>query len=152
MASSNSPKGQYIGGKLYDLPEDYWENDQAQEARAEEMNKYIYDFADNYIIYWGNGDEISFTTDLDLSWDVIERMAIKDGVDVVAYPDHIDVIGYYSGREDVAHLYPVSDAKAQELVDIIDNSELDETTTLQAEIAQYAWNGASEIDIIKSWS
>lgn len=49
-------------------------------------------------------------------------------------------------------IYPISDAKAQELVDIIDNSEYDETTTLQIEISQYAWNGASEIDIIKSWS
>lgn len=152
MMSSDSSQSQYIGGKLYDLPEDYWEDEKAQESRAEEQNKYIYDFADNYIIYWNNGETISLTVDLDISWDIIEKMAIKDGVDVIAYPDHIDVVGYYGGRQDVAHLYPISDAKAQELVDIIDNSEYDETTTLQIEISQYAWNGASEIDIIKSWS
>lgn len=41
MMSSDSSQSQYIGGKLYDLPEDYWEDEKAQESRAEEQNKYI---------------------------------------------------------------------------------------------------------------
>ena len=149
--SNKYSKGQYIGGKLFDMPDEYWEDYEAQEARAEEQNDYIYDYSDNYIIYWNNGEEISFTSDLDISWDITDKMAIKDGIDVVAYDDHIDVIGYYNGREDVAHLYPVSDDKANELIEAIDNSDFDKATTIDSVISQYAWGGASDIDIIKSW-
>lgn len=133
------------------MPDEYWEDYEAQETRAEEQNDYIYDYSDNYIIYWNNGEEISFTSDLDISWDITNKMAIKDGIDVVAYDDHIDVIGYYNGREDVAHLYPVSDDMANELIEAIDNSDFDETTTIDSIISQYAWGGASDIEIIKSW-
>lgn len=149
--SNKYSKGQYIGGKLFDMPDEYWEDYEAQETRAEEQNDYIYDYSDNYIIYWNNGEEISFTSDLDISWDITNKMAIKDGIDVVAYDDHIDVIGYYNGREDVAHLYPVSDDMANELIEAIDNSDFDETTTIDSIISQYAWGGASDIEIIKSW-
>lgn len=149
--SNKYSKGQYIGGKLFDMPDEYWEDYEAQEARAEEQNDYIYDYSDNYIIYWNNGDAISFTSDLDISWDITDKMAIKDGIDVIAYDDHIDVIGYYNGREDVAHLYPISDDKANELIEAIDNSDFDEATTIDSVISQYAWGGASDIDIIKSW-
>ena len=148
-AATNS--GTYIGGRLFDLPESYYEDYDAQEARAEEQNKYIYNFAKNYIIYWNNGKRIEFTTDLDISWDIIEAMAIKEGIDVVAYPDHIDVLGYYGRHVDTASLYPVSDAMVDELIDAIDNSDFDETTTIDGLISQYAWNGASAEDVIKSW-
>lgn len=150
LCSSN---GKYIGGKLFDLPESYWddEDDTARIERAEEIDSYINNFSDNYIIYWNNGDSISVNTDLNVSWDIIERMAIKEGIDVIAYPDHIDVIGYYGRNQDVAHLYPISDDKAAELVDLVDNSDFDETTTLESYISEYAWNGASAEDVIKSW-
>lgn len=143
--------GTYIGGKLFDMPESFWEDEEAQIERTEEQDKYINNFAKNYVIYWNNGDTIEFTTDLDVFYDITDRMAIKEGVDVVAYTDHIDVIGYYGRREDIAHLYPISDGKATELIDAIDNSDFDETTTLDGLISQYAWNGASDIEIIKSW-
>lgn len=149
--SNKYSKGQYIGGKLFDMPDEYWEDYEAQETRAEGQNDYIYDYSDNYIIYWNNGEEVSFTSDLDISWDITDKMAIKDGIDVIAYDDHIDVIGYYNGREDVAHLYPISDDMADELIETIDNSDFDDTTTIGLIIAQYAWGGASDIDIIKSW-
>lgn len=162
VAASHTPKrktilcssnGRYIGGKLFDLPESYWddEDDTARIERTEEQDSYIHNFSDNYIVYWDNGDSISVNTDLNISWDIIERMAIKEGIDVIAYPDHIDVIGYYGRNQDVAHLYPISDDKAAELVDLVDNSDFDETTTLESYISEYAWNGASDIDIIKSW-
>lgn len=143
-------KGTYIGGKLFDLPDSFWEDDDAQISRTEEQDKYIHDFAKNYIIYWGNG-KIDFTADLDVFYDIADRMAIKEGVNVVAYDDHIDVIGYYGYHQDVAHLYPISDSMADELIDAIDNSDFDETTTIENLISQYAWSGASAEDIIKSW-
>ena len=88
---------------------------------------------------------------MNVSWDIVDRMAIKEGIDVIAYPDYIDVIGYYGRNQEVAHLYPISDDKAAELVDLVDNSDFDETTTLESYITEYAWNGASVEGVIKSW-
>lgn len=149
MCSTN---GKYIGGKLFDLPEEFWddEDDTARIERTEEQDDYIHNFSDNYIIYWDNGD-ISVNTDLNVSWDIVERMAVKEGVDVIAYPDHIDIVGYYGRHQDVAHLYPISEAKADELVELVDNSDYDETTTLESYISQYAYNGASIEDVIRTW-
>lgn len=149
--TASTDKGTYIGGRLFDMPDSFWEDEDAQIARTEEQDKYIHDFAKNYIIYWNKGESIMFTNDLDTFYDIADRMAIKEGVDVVAYNDHIDMIGYYGRREDIAHLYPISDNKANELIDAIDNSDFDETTAIDGLISQYAWNGASDIDIIKSW-
>lgn len=152
--NATTSNGKYIGGKLYDLPDDYWEDEDAHIDRFELQNNCIEDFADYYIIYRPELESYSFSllgVDDYLYADLTESMAIKEGVDVVSYPDHIEVIAYYGTHEEIAYLYPVSAAKAKELIALIDNSDFSESMTIENEIAQYAWNGARVEDILKSW-
>lgn len=157
---SSTSNGSYIGGKLSDV-DDYglYEDDDTYyatlTARSETQSDYIATFANNYIIY--RPDDPNWTFDLSLDsvmvfWDLTESMAIKEGVDVVAYDDHIDVIAYYGSDEEVAHLYPVSDGKVRELTKLIDNSDFDYSTTIEMEIAQYTYGGAPVEYILKSWA
>jgi len=154
IKSSESSSGRYIGGKLYDLPEEYWDNEDAQIDRYELMDKYVVDFANNYIVYQPDSySQFSLWRDSNgLLAEVTDRMAIKDGIDLKSYPDHIEIVAYYNSRVDIAYLYPISNEKADELADIIDNSDFDESDTIESEIAQYAWGGASVEYILKSWA
>lgn len=157
---SSTSNGSYIGGKLsdvdnYDLYDDEDAYNAAFIARSETQSDYIALFADNYIIYRPDDPNWNFDLSLDsvmVFWDLTESMAIKEGVDVVAYSDHIDVIAYYGSDEEVAHLYPVSDDKVRELAELIDNSDFDYSTTIEMEIAQYTHGGAPVEHILKSWA
>jgi hypothetical protein len=55
-------------------------------------------------------------------------MALKEGANLIAYSDHLEVIGYDSGYVETIYLYPISDAKAKELKDILWNSDFDDTS------------------------
>lgn len=149
----------YIGGKLYDVVDKYGYFDDSDEAgdvhtkRAEAMDQCILDFADWYIFTNPKYDrfELVRIDDYAIS-DLWESMAIKDGVDLIAYPDHLEAVGYYNGHEDIVCLYPVSEAKAEELTELIENGDFDESTIIENEIAQYAWNGAGPEMILLSWA
>lgn len=155
----STSSGTYIGGKLSELDYNSFESEDAYYdafwARTETQSDYISTFADYYIIY--RPDESNWTFDLSfgpttLYATLTESMSIKEGVDVIAFNDHIDVIAYYGSDEEVAHLYPISEDKANELSDILDNSDFDYSTTIEMEIAQYTHGGASIEHVLKSWA
>ena len=158
IGASAGVSGKYIGGKLYDVVDKYGYFDDSDEAeavhskRAEDMDQYILDFADWYIFTNPKYDnfELIQIDDYAIS-NMWEGLAIKDGVDLIAYPDHLEAVGYYNGDEDIVCLYPVSDTKAGELTELIENGDFDESTIIDNEIAQYTWNGASAEDVLKSW-
>lgn len=148
----------YIGGKLYDVVDKYGYFDDSDEAedvhtkRAEAMDQYILDFADWYIFTNPKYDNFELIQIDDYAIrDLWEGLAIKDGVDLIAYPDHLEAVGYYNGYKDIVCLYPVSDTKAGELTELIENGDFDESTIIENEIAQETWNGASAEDVLKSW-
>lgn len=154
IKSSNATSGKYIGGRLYDLPDSYWddEDDDLRAERYEEQAKYIQDFASWYIVHWLRTDQFAlYQSDANLLSDLTEMMAIKDGIDVIAYPEYIKIAGYYNMHTDAVCLYPISQAKASELIDLIDNTDFDETAVIDGEIAQSAWDGSSVEDVLKSW-
>lgn len=155
-----SNESEYIGGKLYDFIDQYGYPDESEESeelwlnRVETMDNYIKDKSDCYICYrpdygvyqlW-DGDIYSDIYDM---WD---SMAIKDGADLIAYPNYLKAVGYYNMREDVVYLYPITKEKATELRDIIDDADFDESDVIENEIAQYTWNGASAQDVLLSWN
>lgn len=151
---ANSENGKYIGGKLYDLPDNYWEDDDLHVTRSEEQAEYVNKFANYYIIYRPNYSDDAFglwESEPTLLYDLAESMAIKDGIDVIAYPDHIEVVAYYGSFRETAYLYPISEERADELTSLIDNSDFSESTVIENEIAQQTWNGASVQDILKVW-
>ena len=155
---SSNDSVKYIGDKLYDVVDKYGYFDDSDEAeavhtkRAEDMDQYILDFADWYIFTNPKYDnfELIQIDDYAISnlWD---GLAIKDGVDLSAYPDHLEAVGYYNGDKDIVCLYPVSDTRAGELTELIENGDFDESTIIENEIAQETWNGASVEDVLKSW-
>ncbi len=151
--STTGLSGEYIGGRLYDLPDEFWFDESSPWIkRFEDQDAYVKNFASNYVIYRPqyNSFELS-TSNSDPFMELSDTMAIKDGVDVVAYPDHLEFIAYNGSQQEVAYLYPISDSKFSELWDLIDNSDFSQSITIENEIAQYAWNGASVEDVLKSW-
>lgn len=155
---SSNDSVKYIGDKLYDIVDKYGYFDDSGEAeavhtkRAEDMDQYILDFADWYIFTNPKYDNFELVQIDDYAIrDLWEGLAIKDGVDLIAYPDYLEAIGYYSGDKDIVCLYPVSATKAGELVELINNGDFDESTIIENEIAQETWNGASVEDVLKSW-
>lgn len=162
--SSDSNTGEYIGGKLSDIQKQAdFETEEGEDAyyklieeRTKPIDNYIVDFSSYYICY--RPDDYYYKFEL---WsgdiyghvlDMWEGMAIKEGVDLIAYPNYLKAVGYYGTREDVVYLYPISEEKADELSEIIDNADFDESEVIETEIAQYTWNGASVEDVLKSWS
>lgn len=144
---------EYIGGKLYDLPDNYWEDDNLIEERYLTQENAVQTFSKYYIIYRPDSDEYRFSLSYDdpsLLADITDAMRIKDGIDLIKYPDYLEIIGYYSGSEDIVQLYPISDQIYEDLWDKVDNSDFDESTTIDNELAQYAWGGASVEQILKS--
>lgn len=154
IKSSNATSGKYIGGRLYDLPDSYWddEDDDLRTGRYEEQAEYIQDFASWYIVHWLQADQFAlYQSDVSLLSDLTDMMAIKDGIDVIAYPEYIKIVGYYNMSTDAVCLYPISQAKASELIDLIDNGDFSESMIIENEIAQFSWDGASAEDVLKSW-
>ena len=159
LNESMSNTGEYIGGKLFDFVEQYGYPDDTNEElwvdRAETMDNYIVDFSSNYIVYTPdsyNKFELWSSDIYGYVLDMWEGLAIKEGVDLIAYPNYLKAIGYYGRSEDVVYLYPISEEKADELSEIIDNADFDESDVIENEIAQYTYNGASVEDVLKSWS
>lgn len=151
---SSSGDKNYIGGKLYDLPDNYWEDDDLHITRSEEQAEYVNKFANYYIIYRPKYSYDTFglwVSEPTLLYDLTESMAIKDGVDVIAYPDYIEVVAYNGSFRETAYLYPISEEKAAELTSLIDNSDFSESTVIENEIAQYAYGGATIEDVLNSW-
>jgi hypothetical protein len=155
--TSSTNDSKYIGGRLYDLPDSYWDDEDGEfrTNRYEEQEQYIHNFADFYIIYRPDNDYAKFAfvgNDITILYYLTESMAIKDGIDVYATSDCIEVIAYYGSYKEVAYLYPISTEKAGELADILENAYFNESTILETEIAQYCWNGASVADVLRSWA
>lgn len=158
IRASAGSSGKYIGGKLYDVVDKYGYFDDSDEAeavhtkRAEDMEQYILDFADWYIFTNPKYDNFELIQIDDYAIrDLWESLAIKEGVDLIAYPDHLDVVGYYGMNEDIVKLYPIDDNKAIELSKIIEDAGFSESTVIENEIAQETWGGASAEDVLKSW-
>lgn len=155
----SNESGEYIGGKLYDFIDQYGYPDESEENeelwlnRVETMDNYIKDKSDCYICYRQDGKYYQLW-DGDIYsdiYDMWDSMAIKDGADLIAYPNYLKAVGYYNMREDVVYLYPITKEKATELRDIIDDADFDESDVIENEIAQYTWNGASAQDVLLSW-
>lgn len=144
---------EYIGGKLYDLPNNYWEDYNQIEDRYLTQENAVQQFSKYYIIYQPDSKDYKFSLSYEspsLLAEITNTMRIKDGIDLIKYPDHLEIIGYYSGDEDVVKLYPISAQIYEDLLDKVDNSDFDESTTIENELAQYTWGGASVEQILKS--
>ena len=155
IRASAGSSGKYIGGKLYELPDSFWDDDESSVTRNETLNAYVNNYKQGgyFIIYRPDSEKYKFELlgGPDILYDITEGMRIKDGIDLVDYKDHLDVIGYYSGSEDIIKLYPVNVNKAIELSKIIENADFNESTVIDSEIAQYAWGGASAEDVLRTW-
>lgn len=144
---------EYIGGKLYNLPDSYWEDYNLIEDRYLTQENAVQQFSKYYIIYQPDSKDYKFSLSYEtpsLLAEITDTMRIKDGIDLIKYPDHLEIIGYYSGDEDVVKLYPISMQLYNDLWDKVDNSDFDESTTIENELAQYAWGVASVEQIMKS--
>lgn len=152
-SSSSAPN--YVGGRLYDLPDSFWDDDESSVTRNETLNAYVNNYKQGgyFIIYRPDSENYKFELlgGLDILYDITDGMRIKDGIDLIDYKDHLDVIGYYSGAEDIVKLYPVDINKAIELSKIIENADFNESVVIDGEIAQEAWDGSSVEDVLKSW-
>lgn len=158
----SSEQGEYIGGKFSDIVEQAdFNTEEGEDAyyelieeRTETIDDYIQNFASNYIVYRPDSAHRKFelwSGDMYLDIrDMWESMAIKEGVDLIAYPKYLKAIGYYGTYEDEVYLYPISNERAAELEDIIDNADFGDP--IENEIAQYAYNGASIEDVLLSWA
>lgn len=144
LTSSNN--GKYIGGHWEDL--EY--NDDAKSDSIDEQIQYVNDFADNYIIYtpYSKNYKFELRSDDDLLLYIWDCLPLKGGADLLAYPDHLEVVWDYDG---VVYLYPISNEKSAELCNILEDSDFNESFTIEDVIAQYTWNGASVEDVLKSW-
>ena len=71
--------------------------------------------------------------------ELFEKMAIKEGVNMYEIVNGFRFIAYYGSYSETLNLYPISDEKAKELQNIIDNAELDSSIVIDAEIAQYCY-------------
>jgi len=157
--SSNSGE-KYIGGKLYDFYDEISEYEdldlynEKEEERARIIDDYILNFSEYYILYRPDNSYYTFELAyaLDLVSDMWDSMDIKDGVNLINHGNYLEAIGYYNSHEDKIYLYPVSDEKATELSNLIDNADFGESYVIENEIAQYTWNGASVEDVLLSWS
>ena len=111
-------------------------------------------FSKDYIKYapQDSYETFSLIRGIDPSWDLWERMAIKDGVNLIDHGSYLEAIAYYGSSIEHIYLYPISQEKADELGDIIDNADFEESEVIENEIAQYTWNGASIEDVLLSWS
>ena len=83
--------------------------------------------------------------------DISDGMRIKDGIDVIAYKDHIDLVGYYNGSRDIVKIYPIDVNKAIELQELFETADFDESTVIENEIAQYTYGGATIEDVLNFW-
>lgn len=145
---------EYIGGKLYDLTDSYWEDDDQAADRYLTQENAVQSFSKYYIIYRPDSDEYRFSLSYEspsLLAEITDAMRIKDGIDLIKYPDHLEIIGYYSGSEDVVELYPISMQLYSDLCGKVANSDFDESTTIENELAQYAWGGASVEQILQTF-
>jgi hypothetical protein len=145
---------EYIDGKLYDLPDNYWEDYNQIEYRYLTQENAVQQFSKYYIIYQPDSKDYKFSLSYEspsLLAEITNTMRIKDGIDLIKYPDHLEIIGYYSGDEDIVKLYPISAQIYEDLLDKVDNSDFDESTTIENELAQYTWGGASVEQILQSF-
>ena len=156
IRASAGASGKYIGGKLYELPDSFWDDDESSANRNEILNAYVNNYKQGgfFIIYRPDSEDFKFTLlgGLDILYDITEGMRIKDAIDLVDYKDHLDIIGPYTGHDDIVKLYPIGIDKVVELNKIIEDADFSESTVIENEIAQETWDGASAEDVLRSWA
>lgn len=155
---ANDDSKEYIGGRLADMDYDAYRTDDAYydalDFRFDTQSRYISEFASDYIVYFPDRSVGQFDCYLsvpNLLFDVTEGMAVKDGIDVIAQTDHIEVVAYDGNGEEIVKLYPISGDIAYEIESAMEHSDFDVSTVIEGKIAQHAWSGASIEDVLKSW-
>ena len=117
------------------------DNDDVLIERAEQMDKIVMERSNYYIAHFPERS-VENRWELVSSYEysqLFDGMAIKEGVDMYEIVNGFRFIAYYGSWRETLNLYPITDEKAKELQNIIDNTELDSSIVIDAEIAQYMW-------------
>ena len=119
---------EYVGGKLYSL-----DSESNHLVRGAEIFKTIYSFSPNILVcrlaaHYGHSKYIIWENPgvEDVS-NLMDTMSIKDGVDLINHQTYLELIAYNTGYKDIAYLYPISVTKLNELQQIADSLNADET-------------------------
>lgn len=142
---SSTTTGKYIGGKILELP-----YDGNSEERTETQADYISDFSNFYIKYTPDKRDKFELFDAESFYDLGDILPIKEGIDVIAYTDHIEVVAYYGNYVETVYLYPISETTFDSFVNALENSDMSESIVLDGLISQYAWSGATIEQILSS--
>ena len=100
--------------------EDYYD---AVDARDEEAYKILSDVSDLWLCYIGKELDNTYRIcdTLEAYHDMVQCLAIKDGIDVYKVGNHYDIVGLYNGfseEENTLHMYPLT----KENADIIEEN------------------------------
>lgn len=129
----------YIGGDLYDIDWESEDLDKILEARAEEIEEFIIHCADYYVAYWPKNRHRQYyiVKNTDVDDDVIEAMAIKDGINVMYTNKHLEITAYDSGYEETVYLYPVLTHNAEKALELIDDTDFSQEEQIDKFIKKF---------------
>lgn len=120
---------------------DEFELENVLTERAETMDRIITETSNYYIAHYPKRNietRFSLIRACDY-WEKVDCMAIKEGVDYYQTPNGFEIVAYYGPYSESLCLYPISDERADELQNEIDNADFCESVVIDAHIAQYCF-------------
>ena len=143
IKKDNLSFSQLIGTDIYDIDYDSLGDegtDEIMEANYEAFYREIYKSGDSYIYeFCDTGWNEIGLCDASYIDELIERLAIKDGVNYYKNTFGFVVVAYYNLHQDKLCLVPISKELASYIENVIDESDFNESVTLQTLLSEYSY-------------
>lgn len=129
---------------IFDILEKNYDLDTEERVlieRNEKMTDIIEKKSRHYIAHFP-GSDLSNRWDLTTSYDysdLIQTMAIKEGVNLYKTMRGFEIESYYGTRCESLFLYPITEKQAHDLGETLDASDFDTSIVIDAIIAQYVY-------------
>ena len=141
IKKDNLKFSQLIGTDIYDIDYDNLDSEEIEEimnTNYEALYRELYRLSNSFVYQFSDNGEVGLCSIRDIDG-LTERLAIKDGVNCYKNTFGIVIVAYYGRTTDKLYLVPVSSELATYLAKIVDESDFDESTTLDGILSEYSY-------------
>jgi len=132
---------QLIGTDIWDIDYDNIDDEEFENILEDRYNKFqeeLSSLSENYAYVFSDGNIMGITHNSDVD-ELVDSLAIKEGVNYYKSNFGLIVNAYYNDYSDKLYLVPISSELNKKLSNIIDNSDFDENDTMHSILAQYSY-------------
>lgn len=127
-----------IGRDIYDIDYDNEDGNEIMEDNYYDFYREIYKSGKYYLYIYSDNNELGICTDNEIDG-LIEKLAIKDGVNCYKNVFGFTVVAYFGGHKDKLYLVPITDSLYDYLASTVEESDFSESDTIDGLLSQHSY-------------